>query len=792
MDDNTNDNYFSNENIIDNIDDFQEKVNEIKFGILFVKLSILNEILKSKIKLYLIYFLNKLYLKKHSLRLFKESDNFLTIFPNNKIKDFYKYYAIKRFIYVIKKYKFRYFLLMNSFHLWKIQKNLMPNSMIKSKYSKNLFNLIFVISKIINEKQSLYFKEKTYLLQWLENVKKKQIMINRGIIILQNLINRKISLAFYLFPKNNFYLKYKSNLIKNELDEVLKKVEINDNDIYYKTLLDYNILKKKIEYYKKKTILFKFFEIIDKRNYIDKKLLISFNKMRFNSHSFSSIKKENNNLNEIIINLKCDTLINAALVIKVILDNYIKNTIMLKKRTFFNLVLQKVNLLNTLVEYNHKYKLIPNLINDKNKINFTLVRNKFKKIILLRNIFIIRTKHKYLFSESNICINNSYFQSCFYKWKNIKNDIKTKYQMKLFYLSQIFYILKKNFILNNWNKFLGNMLIVENQKILFQKYSKQLFYILISSINTILFKIFNFFIIRLKIHNNISHIDKNNNEKPSKKEFSYINSVKVYNLYLFYYKKKLKYFFQLWRKNIRITYLRSYKNSNKIIDKKIFQNMTYILLEYEKQDLNLQKELSNIKNLLKKPNILKEIVLKKHYGLIFKYFIIWYKVVNSPSSLYEYYIESEKIKEENNNLINTYYEKKNQYKKIISDYKYLKKHYCDKCIGEDFDIDYKSIKSEEINEMENTETNNLNDDFDSNMMNFSDEEVINENKNVPETFTKTTKTINSVAERENRIKEYQNEYKKLSEEYEETISDLKKKKEELLELKRQFLAKKND
>ena len=90
MDDNTNDNYFSNENIIDNIDDFQEKVNEIKFGILFVKLSILNEILKSKIKLYLIYFLNKLYLKKHSLRLFKESDNFLTIFPNNKIKDFYK------------------------------------------------------------------------------------------------------------------------------------------------------------------------------------------------------------------------------------------------------------------------------------------------------------------------------------------------------------------------------------------------------------------------------------------------------------------------------------------------------------------------------------------------------------------------------------------------------------------------------------------------------------------------------------------------------------------------------
>ena len=42
MDDNINDNYFSNENIIDSIDDFQEKVNEIKFGILFVKLSILN------------------------------------------------------------------------------------------------------------------------------------------------------------------------------------------------------------------------------------------------------------------------------------------------------------------------------------------------------------------------------------------------------------------------------------------------------------------------------------------------------------------------------------------------------------------------------------------------------------------------------------------------------------------------------------------------------------------------------------------------------------------------------
>ena len=117
----------------------------------------------------------------------------------------------------------------------------------------------------------------------------------------------------------------------------------------------------------------------------------------------------------------------------------------------------------------------------------------------------------------------------------------------------------------------------------------------------------------------------------------------------------------------------------------------------------------------------------------------------------------------------------------------MKKHYCEKCIGEDLEIDYKSIKSDELNEIEDMDTINMNDNYESNILNTSDEEVLNENKQIQDN---TSKSINTVAERENRIKEYQNEYKKLVEEYEETISDLNKKKEELLELKKQFLAKK--
>ena len=746
----------NNENIIENIEEIQYKVNEIKYGILTVKLSMLNNIIKSKIKTYFSIFLNKIFLKRSFINLFSESDNFLEIIPKNHQKiDYYKYYSIKRLIYIIKDIKFRHYLKKNAFLLWKIQTKFLPNSIIKNnKYSNYVYNLIFIISKIIHKKNYIVYTKKIFLFIWFEKIKKKNIRTKRGIIIIKNLINRKISNYFYLFPKNYFYLKYKSNIIKEELKDYLKKFVINDKDIYYKTLIDYYSLTRKLKFYQKKSILLKLFNKIEIKNYINQNLFQAFYKMRFFAYSISSINNENKKLNEILLNLKCDTLINSSLIIKTILNNKIKNSILFKKRIFLNRLIEKSNMINTILEYKNKYKLLPSLIEEKNKSNFCLLRNNFKKIILLRNIFLIRIKHKNIFTEDNIYINQSdNFQTCFNKWKQITNDIKTKNEIQLFKLSEINYLIKKKIILNNGNKFLGNLLIKSYKKTFIHNYLKQYLYVLISLIRNILHKKFLFFLMRFKVYKSSSYF--NNNQKKIKlkqiflyfqyfkklknkkrKNYSYYELSKLYELYLLYFKQKIMKYIKKWRKNLRINNIKLYKNNNRIIDKNIFQNMTFILLEYEKQDDRLYKEISLIKQALNKPNILFELVLKKHYGTLLKYFINWYKVINSSSSLCDLYIQSEKIKEENNILINTYY----------------------------------------IN-------------YESNLMNSSDDEVLNENKQI---HVNTSKSLNTVADRENRIKEYQNEYKKLVEEYEETISDLNKKKEELLELKKQFLAKKNN
>ena len=798
----------NNENIIENIEEIQDKVNEIKYGILTVKLSILNNILKSKIKTYFSFFLNKIFLKRSFINLFSESDNFLEIIPKNHQKiDYYKYYSIKRLIYIIKDIKFRHYLKKNAFLLWKIQTKFLPNSIIKNnKYSNYLYNLIFIISKIIHKKNSIFYKKKILLFLWFEKIKKKNIRTKRGIIIIKNLLNRRISNYFYLFHQNYFYLKYKSNIMKEELKDYLKKFVINDKDIYYKTLIDYYSLTRKLKNYQKKSILLKLFNKIEIKNYINQNLFQAFYKMRFFAYSISSINNENKKLNEILLNLKCDTLINSSLIIKTILNNKIKNSILFKKRIFLNRLIEKSNMINTILEYKNKYKLLPSLIEEKNKSNFCLLRNNFKKIILLRNIFLIRIKHKNIFTEYNISINQyDNIQTCFNKWKQINNDIKTKNEIKLFKFSEIYYLIKKKIILNNGNKFLGNLLIKSYKKTFIHNYSKQYLYVLISLLRNILHKKFLFFLMRFKVYKSsyfndnlkkiklkqiflyFQYFKKLKNKK--RKNYSYYELSKLYELYLLYFKKKIMKYINKWRKNLRIANIKIYKNNNRIIDKNIFKNMTYILLEYEKQDDGLYKEISLIKKSLNKPNILFDLILKKHYRTLLNYFIIWYKVINSSSSLCDLYIQSEKIKEENNILINTYYKKKNQFKKVISDYRYMKKHYCEKCIGENLEIDYKSIKSDELNEIEDTETNNINENFESNIINSSDDEVLNENKQIQ---VNTSKSLNTVADRENRIKEYQNEYKKLVEEYEETISDLNKKKEELLELKKQFLAKKNN
>ena len=111
----------------------------------------------------------------------------------------------------------------------------------------------------------------------------------------------------------------------------------------------------------------------------------------------------------------------------------------------------------------------------------------------------------------------------------------------------------------------------------------------------------------------------------------------------------------------------------------------------------------------------------------------------------------------------------------------MKKHYCKDCMGEEFEIDYKSINNEVFTE---NRSNNNEIETDSDMHIDTDEDMNNLNQ------INTNTEGNRIADKENLIKEYQNEYNRQLKYYEDYITTMEKKKEELLAMKQMLLEKK--
>ena len=114
----------------------------------------------------------------------------------------------------------------------------------------------------------------------------------------------------------------------------------------------------------------------------------------------------------------------------------------------------------------------------------------------------------------------------------------------------------------------------------------------------------------------------------------------------------------------------------------------------------------------------------------------------------------------------------------------MKKHYCKDCMGQDFEVDYKSINNEIFTNEESNNNMNQADSNDSDMHIDTDEDLNNINR------INSNTEGNKIADKENLIKEYQNEYNQQLKYYEDYITTMQKKKEELYELKKMLLNKK--
>ena len=790
------DSNFSN-NIILSEKDYEEKVRQIKFGILKIKLKIMIEIFSNKIKYYFIWLINQMNLKINLEKMFLESDNFLYIFPNENIKKFKIFFAFKKLLFVIKKYRYRQNnIKRNFFLLWKIQTNLLIDEKIFSKKYLNSVNLILTLNRIIIRKKnkSLLFNicfNKWFKITFYEKIKKNKI--SKGIIILSNIINKQLKIIFYKFPRNYLILLRKSLKLKNEIKNetelynILDIINIDDKKIYKEFMNEYSNLKSKIKNLEKKNKLIKLVQKNILTNSINIKLSNAFYKLKFLTNINIQLKKNNSELNNMIINLKCDSLINSCLIIYIILKNCLKRDLLVLKEIFLDKIVENIKNKNTLIEYHHKYSKINKLINEKNKLEFDLLRKNFQQIFALQKIIILRINNEYFYNKNNKNIKTSPLQIYFIKWKKYCYKKILENNLIKYKLNKLYFLLFEKFGKNDKKIFFNNLILFTFNKTMNKQLLNKLILFLILKIKNLLLKI------KFDCFYKISYTNKNN-----KNDDKYYINFKLlpyaYDLFILYKNLRIKSYILKWKKLL-------IKKPNYIlndIDKAIIENMSIILKEYEKEDENNSKEFKFLNKNFKKTYFLYKIIYSINIKILFKYFNKWFKNIslnnNNNINISNLYNEGEKLKIENDNLIQNYYQNKNKYKRTLYDYEFMKKHYCKNCIGEELEIDKKSITSDELNEVNENITISNNVDYNDSQMEISSNEEFNLNNNKinnQEISDYDNKKL-SIEEKEQLIKEYQNEYNQQVQYYEEFIQTLENKKKELLEMKNLLLNKKKE
>ena len=389
---------------------------------------------------------------------------------------------------------------------------------------------------------------------------------------------------------------------------------------------------------------------------------------------------------------------------------------------------------NTLHEYAIKYKQIPQLLNKQSKMDIILIRNKYKKVYALMRIYTIRKKYKYINTPSHSLL-QLYMKYCFYHWKGlIWSTQQTQHQHKQQFALHLCYVIQKRFV----------------------KAQAHVFYVIVNAYYNI----------------KCTRFTCCNNEHESVNTF-YRRLSSLVPLITIKQKRSYKTHFEKWKQHIvhysrtRIQRLRkSFSSSSINITQMIINNMSTILLAYETEDTKLKHDLSKLKTYLRINSILIRCIITKHNMIMLKCFAKWLRISNTHSSYITLLSKYEALKKENDGLIEVYYDKKSRYKKVIADYEYMKQHYCRDCMGEDVEIDYKSL-------------NNNNEVFTS------------DNETLPVESEDECNRGNKIAEKESSIKEYQNEYSQQQKYYEEYLNSMHKKKEKLLAMKQMLLHNNN-
>ena len=716
FDNNNNDKFLINDNdndISSEEDEYESKIKFMKIGILTAKLNILIKIFYSKIQKNFFYLISKIKLKIECNKIFLQGDNFLYSKLKSKTSDVNKYNAFKKLIYIFRKNKYETLIKKSYFNKWKISKNkFLYDEKEKTKLIK-ITKFCSILISIFSKRLEKDYQSKYYISKWDILTNYDDIQKNRtrkAMLILTNLFTRKIRQVFKKFPKNYLNNKNKANIFKkvNKNKQITYIVE--DNDEYYqKGLTVFYDTKKKYRNLLKQNKLLKIIEKVDIKKSVNKNVYNFFNILK-NSTKTNKYKKEQITKLRIVLNdLKFDSMLNAATMIKIIINEYINNDLFITKKYFLQKLYNYNKFFKLFSLYKENYKGIIEQINDKDAKNqITTIRSIYQKIFALQKILILNSHHKFFYNDLNIYLKISLVQKYFYIWKNsalnlsIDKHFKKLASQKIYlFLNDIFnnkikrksfYLIKKRSIQNPFN---------------YKKYLYFCYYIYLYLKNYILFHILK------KAFYLMKNYDKYNSSIYTNKlneEFEiniYFKSKKLFMIYKKHMNlKKYKYlikwnFFASFISKRKKTFKEKMKNLLINIDNSINKELlSGIFYKWRENIYTNENQINETKKYfyLNKFISIKTIMLK---WLHFKKWLNTYNINNTENILnYEnLLIELDQLRKDNDDLIAIYYKKRQEYAKTLYDYNYMKKYYCEKCINENEDeIDYMSLKSSDIRE----------------------------------------------------------------------------------------------
>ena len=695
------------ENDLSSEDDYENKFKNIKIGILKLKLNILNKIIIAKIQKYYFYFISKINLKIKCNEIFIKGDNFLYSKIKLKTSDANKFYALKKLIYAIRKNAFDKLIKQNYFYQWKsiYEDKYLFNSFndVEKSAKINIYKFCSILMNIFNKNYEYNYYLKFFMKKWKTLMNQKEIYenkIKKGMLLLSNLFNRKIRKIFKKFPRNFLHLKQKSNLFKafNNNKQITYIVE--DKEKYYlRGLQDFYSYKKKYINLLRQNKLLKIIEKLDIKNKVNKNAFIFFHLLK-NSSKINKYKKQIKNLNNSMMDLKYDSMLNAAIIIKFILNEHICNNLFTSKKIFFEKLYNRYQF-NSI---RNKYNSIDDIKDEKEKKEINKIRIKNQRILALQKILIINNNHKLYYGNLNIQLKESLLLKYFKLWKKYVFVVSINESLKKLSCQKIFLLLN-NVLLCNIKR---NILYKLKKTCIQHNFKKKKYYYFAFFIYILLKQHISVFITK-GVFYFIKQIWNKKQNSIFQKNNEYL---KCKTLYLIYKK---------YHDIIKCKYLTKwyfiYSNSNrkkKIIQEKI-KSILINIDNLSKNHIlstifnNWHKKTKEIETEEKKKELkiyfyLNKFITMKHLKTLWLYLKKWStKRTNLKNDLNLNYenllIQLEQIKKENDDLVAIYYKKRQEYAKTLYDYNYMKKYYCDNCINEKEDeIDYMSLKSSEIKE----------------------------------------------------------------------------------------------